>query len=61
MELTKKSKIIGVPVPPIVKKRIIEEAEKRGLTQTDFIFEIIEAGWDSVVKQSGRGLRKVEV
>ena len=39
-------------VPPATKKRILEEAQKRGETLTDFIWEVIGAGWEILVKQN---------
>ncbi len=51
MSEERKTQIIAIRVPPAVKKRILEEAQKRGEILTDFIWEIIGAGWKAVVKQ----------
>jgi uncharacterized protein (DUF1778 family) len=47
----RRTQIVAIRVSPTAKKRIIEEAQKRGETLTDFIWEIIGAGWKVVVKQ----------
>ena len=47
-----RTEIIAIRVPPAAKKRFLEEAEKRGKSLTDFIWELMGAGWGSVVKQS---------
>ncbi len=52
MSRERRTQIIAIRVPPAAKKRIIEEAQKRKETLTDFIWEIIGAGWNIVVKQN---------
>lgn len=52
MSIERRTQIIAIRVPPAAKKRIIDAAEKRGETLTDFIWEIIGAGWDIVVKRN---------
>ncbi len=52
MSPERRTQIIAIRVPPAAKKRIIEEAQKRGEILTDFIWELIGAGWNIVVKQS---------
>jgi len=52
MSQEKRTQIIAIRVPPIAKKRIIEEAQKRELTLTNFIWGLIGAGWRVVVKQN---------
>ena len=52
MTRERKTQIIAIRVPPTAKKRILEEAQKRGEILTDFIWELIGAGWNVVVKQS---------
>jgi len=44
----RRTQIIAVRVTPTVKKRLFEEAQKRGKTFTAFFYEIIQAGWNSV-------------
>jgi hypothetical protein len=48
----RRTQIIAIRVPPAAKKRILEEAQKREETLTDFIFQLIGAGWNIVVKQN---------
>ena len=48
----RRTQIIAIRVPPAAKKLILEEAQKREETLTDFLFELIGAGWNIVVKQS---------
>ena len=52
MSTEKRTEIIAIRVPPVAKKRIIAEAQKRRKTLTDFIWELIGAGWSAVVKQN---------
>ncbi len=52
MNRERMTEIIAIRVPPSVKKRIIEEAQKREETMTEFLFELIVAGWNIVVKQN---------
>jgi hypothetical protein len=52
MNRERRTQIIGIRVPPAAKKRILEEAQKREETLTDFLFELIGAGWNIVVKQN---------
>lgn len=52
MSRERRTQIIAIRVPPAAKKRILEEAQKRGEILTDFIWELIGAGWDIVVKQN---------
>jgi len=48
----RRTQIIAIRVPPAAKKLILEEAQKRGEILTNFIWELIGAGWDIVVKQN---------
>ena len=48
----RRTQIIAIRVPPIAKKRILDEAQKRGEILTDFMWELIGAGWNIVVKQN---------
>ncbi len=52
MSTERRTQIIAIRVHPSVKKRIIEEAQKREETLTEFLFELIVAGWNIVVKQN---------
>jgi hypothetical protein len=52
MSRERRTQIIAIRVPPAAKKRILEEAQKREETLTDFLFELIGAGWNIVVKQN---------
>jgi uncharacterized protein (DUF1778 family) len=52
MSRERRTQIIAIRVPPAAKKRILEEAQKREETLTDFIFQLIGAGWNIVVKQN---------
>ena len=52
MSRERRTQIIAIRVPLAAKKRVIEEAQKRGETLTDFIWELIGAGWNIVVKQN---------
>jgi uncharacterized protein (DUF1778 family) len=52
MNRERRTEIIAIRVPPTAKKLILEEAKKREETLTDFIWEIIGAGWNIVVKQN---------
>lgn len=52
MNRERRTQIIAIRVPPAVKKHILEEAQKREKTLTDFLFELIGAGWNVVVKQN---------
>jgi len=44
MSRERRTQIIAIRVPPAAKKRILEEAQKREETLTDFLFELIGAG-----------------
>ena len=48
----RRTQIIAIRVPPAAKKRILDEAQKRGEILTDFMWELIGAGWNIVVKQN---------
>ena len=48
----RRTEIIAIRVDPTAKKRILEEAQKREETLTDFIWELMGAGWEVVVKQN---------
>jgi uncharacterized protein (DUF1778 family) len=50
MNRERRTQIIAIRVPPAAKKHILEEAQKRKETLTDFLFELIGAGWNIVVK-----------
>ena len=52
MSRERRTQIIAIRVPPAAKKRILEEAQKREETLTEFLFELIAAGWEVVVKQN---------
>jgi hypothetical protein len=52
MNRERRTEIIAIRVPPAAKKRILEEAQKREETLTEFLFELIGAGWEVVVKQN---------
>ena len=52
MNRERRTEIIAIRVPPAAKKRILEEAQKREETLTEFFFELIGAGWKVVVKQN---------
>jgi hypothetical protein len=51
MDREKRTQIIGIRVPPTIKKRMLEEAQKREETLTMFLLECIVAGWNILVKQ----------
>ena len=51
MSRERRTQIIAIRVPPAAKKRILEEAQKREETLTEFLFELIGAGWNIIVKQ----------
>ncbi len=44
--------ILALRVPPAFKKQILQEAEKREETLTEFVFKLIGTGWDIIVKQN---------
>ena len=46
MSTERKTHVIAIRVPPAVKKHFLEEAQKREETLTDFLFELIVAGWN---------------
>jgi hypothetical protein len=48
------SAIIGIRVQPAVKLRLREVATSRGQTLSAFLDELIGAGWDVVVKHTGK-------
>ena len=52
MSEERRTQIIAIRVPPAAKKRILEEAQKREETLTEFLVELIGAGWNIVVKQN---------
>lgn len=52
MSRERRTQIIAIRVPPAAKKRILEEAQKREETLTEFLFELIGAGWNIIVKQN---------
>ena len=52
MSSERRSQIIAIRVPPAAKKRILEEAQKREETLTDFLLELIGTGWEFLVKQN---------
>jgi uncharacterized protein (DUF1778 family) len=52
MSREKRTQIIAIRVRPAAKKRILEEAQKREETLTDFLYRLIAAGWEVVVKQN---------
>ena len=52
MNREKRTEIIAIRVDPAAKKRILEEAQRREETLTEFLFKLIGAGWNIVVKQN---------
>jgi predicted DNA-binding protein len=56
MNEEKLSTIIGIRVFPSFKEELKREAERRNMTISDFLYEIIEEGYENVkqkdVKQS---------
>jgi hypothetical protein len=52
MNRERRTEIIAIRVDPAAKKRILEEAQKRKETLTEFLFKLIGAGWNIVVKQN---------
>lgn len=44
--------ILGVRISPSDKERMKEEARKRGKTLSDLIWDLINAGWEKVVKET---------
>ena len=52
MNRERRTQIIAIRVPPATKRRFLEEAQKREETLTNFIWELIGAGWNIVVKQN---------
>ena len=52
MHRQRRTQIIAIRVPPAAKKRMLEEAQKREETLTDFIWELMWGGWNNVVKQN---------
>jgi hypothetical protein len=52
MSRERRTQIIAIRVPPAAKRRFLEEAQKREETLTNFIWELIGAGWNIVVKQN---------
>ncbi len=58
MSTEKRTQIIAIRVPPIAKKWILEEAQKREKTLSEFMCDLIVAGWDILVKQSESELVK---
>ncbi len=52
MSTWKKTQIMAIRTPPAAKKRILEEAQKRGETLTEFLWTLLGAGWEVVVKQN---------
>ena len=45
--------IIALRVYPSWKRKAIEEAEKRGKTLSEFLYELIEDGWNQMNKEEG--------
>ena len=41
--------IVGIRVYPSWKRQMMEEAIERGKTLSEYIYELIEAGWEKVV------------
>ena len=60
MKRERRTQIIAIRVPPAAKERIIEEAQKRKETLTDFIWELIGAGWKVVVKHQKESVKQDE-
>ncbi len=46
-----RSTTIGVRVRPFIKKRLQDEARKRGMTLTEFLLGCIVAGWGVITGQ----------
>ena len=52
MNRERRTEIMAIRVDPTAKKRFLEEAQKREETLTEFLFKLIGAGWNIVVKQN---------
>jgi hypothetical protein len=52
MSKERRTQIVAIRVPPAAKRRFLEEAQKREETLTNFIWDLIGAGWKIIVKQS---------
>jgi hypothetical protein len=52
--------IIGIRVYPSWKRQMMEEAMERGQTLSQYIYELIEAGWERInkgdVKREGKNV-----
>ena len=59
MNEEKLTTIIGIRVYPSWKRQIMEEAIDRGKTLSEYIYELIELGWQQInkeVKQNGENV-----
>ena len=52
MSTKRKTAIIAIRVFPAGKKRLSKEAQKRQKTLTEFVRELIVAGWQIIVEQN---------
>ena len=43
--------IIGIRVYPSFKRQMMEEAIERGKTLSEYIYELVEAGWGQAIKE----------
>jgi len=51
--------IIGIRISPSAKEKIKGEAQKRGITLTDFLYDLINEGWQKIVKGDVRQEKSV--
>jgi len=49
--MTVEPRIIGIRVCPSWKRRMREEAIARGETLSEYIYELIEAGWEKIAEE----------
>jgi len=47
----KMTAIIGIRVYPSFKRQMIEEAIEKGQTLSEYIYRLIEAGWEQINKE----------
>ena len=52
MSEERKDAVIGIRIPASKKQLILKEAQKREETMTLFLYRLIAAGWEVVVKQN---------
>jgi hypothetical protein len=51
MSSEKLTTIIGIRVYPSWKKQMMEEAKERGKTLSQYLYDLIEIGWERKVKK----------